>query len=410
MKAVYAAGIAGCVCAVAFGLFFTFRDAPASPETGPGRTAPPGPSPVSLIAHEWGTFTSFSGSDGVAVGFRPNNLDLPPFVYHQQDNESKGGYLMLTGKVSMETPVIYFYANRDTRVSVGVNFPRGWITEWYPVAATEPAPKGQNRRTAGQSIRWDVKVLAQETPGLPRDESKNHYYDARETDAAFVQAEDPRVGGHQGGVVVQREKFLFYRGVGTFGPPVTVRSLGEGKVRVLNANATPVTGLVLVTVREGKVAFKPLGEIAGKGELTSSMPTTFADSTELADTMVKQLTAAGLYEKEAKAMVKTWTSAWFGEEGNRLMYMVPRATTDELLPITVDPKPTELVRVLVGRHDFVTPEQEKLVEQQIRRQQAAQNELNAAETELQKVGRFVGEARQLAAQRLEKGGNTASPR
>lgn len=34
-----------------------------------------------LIVHEWGTFTSFSGSDGVRLEFRPlADEDLPPFV------------------------------------------------------------------------------------------------------------------------------------------------------------------------------------------------------------------------------------------------------------------------------------------------------------------------------------------
>jgi hypothetical protein len=58
--------------------------------------------------------------------------------------------------------------------------------------------------------------------------------------------------------------------------------------------------------------------------------------------------------------------------------------------------------VLVGRHDFVTPEQEAEIEHQVLRAQAAQAELNAAEQELQKVGRFAPTARQMAAQRLEK--------
>jgi len=51
-----------------------------------------------------------------------------------------------------------------------------------------------------------------------------------------------------------------------------------------------------------------------------------------AGVMVKNLIAAGLYEKEARAMVKTWESAWFGEEGDRLLYLEPRTRADELLP------------------------------------------------------------------------------
>src|SRR5262249_28234328 len=122
---------------------------------------------------------------------------------------------------------------------------------------------------------------------------------------------------------------------------------------------------------------------------------------ELAEVMVKQLTAAGLYEKEARAMVKTWDTAWFGEDGTRVLYLVPRGRTDELLPLTVEPKPDEVVRVLVGRHDFLTPEQEANAERQLRRLKAAQAEAQDAEKELQGVGRFSYQARYLAEQRLQ---------
>src|SRR4051812_20675855 len=61
-----------------------------------------------LVVHEWGTFTSFSGSDGALLRFRPANTDLPRFVY-------RGGPVRkdeLDGTVSLETPVLYFYAAR----------------------------------------------------------------------------------------------------------------------------------------------------------------------------------------------------------------------------------------------------------------------------------------------------------
>jgi hypothetical protein len=102
--------------------------------------APPPAEPSRLVAHEWGTFTSFSGSDGVPVGFYPDNSDLPDFVYYQEGAPiSKASRLAAFGTVSMETPVIYFYTDRRTRTSVRVDFPRGWITEWYPSATSPPA-------------------------------------------------------------------------------------------------------------------------------------------------------------------------------------------------------------------------------------------------------------------------------
>jgi hypothetical protein len=371
-----------------------------------------------LVAHEWGTFTSFSGSNGVPVAFAPNNTDLPAFVYFQQNRFLKDPRFRPGGLVSMETPVIYFYTDQETRASVRVDFPNGWITDWYPFASGAPGDRAHAVELfapAGQSIRWDVKLTPGEPAAFPRDpkDTKNHYYHARETAAAPLQVEVPKADGSadnpelRGGTVLQREKFLFYRGVGAFPPPVTVRASGGGKVRVVNGSGGRATGAVLVTVSGGKLGFRPVGDLDAGSEVSADLPEAGGTRADLAAFLAKELTAAGLYADEAKAMVKSWDAAWFGEEGARLLYLVPRAKTDELLPLTIDPKPAELVRVLVGRHDFLTPEQEVVADKQVSRVRAAEAELNAARAELSKLGRFADEAQRAAGQRLDA---TAAPR
>ena len=364
-----------------------------------------------LVVHEWGTFTSFSGSDGVPVGFTPNNTDLPSFVYQQEGDPEhpKAERLNADGTVSMETPVLYFYSDKEMHASVHVDFPRGWITEWYPFAAAAPKFKDNNRRTIGQSIRWDVNLVPGQTARFPTEEKDNHYYQARETDAVAVQTEakvqEQETGVLRGGTVIQTEKFLFYRGVGVFAPPLSAQALGNGKVEVKNNSGTRAAGLVLVTVHGGAVGFRTLAELEAKATTTAAIPAADKTAADLAAVMVDKLRAAGLYEKEARAMVKTWDSAWFGEEGTRLLYLVPRQRTDELLPLTVTPKPVETVRVLVGRHDFVTPEQEAAAERLVHRIRSAQAELQAAETDLGKTGRFAYQIRKMAEKRLD--GNAA---
>jgi len=381
----------------------------------PSQAEPPRPAPVAsqptqaptpLVVHEWGTFTSFSGSDGTNVSFYPNNEDLPRFVYQQPGpSDSKSGRLSAGGTVSMETPVLYFYADSPMNVSVKVDFPKGWITEWYPFAVG--APSSRQGQGSGQSIRWNARLLPGEPVRLPVEkESKNNYYFARETDAVPLQAEietpaDRTPSELRGGNVVQREKFLFYRGVGTFPTPVSVKALGDGNVRVRNVAAGRLDGLILVSVSGGQIGFRALGTLEAGSEQVASLLPVGKSKADLTDTLVKALTTAGLYEKEAKAMVKTWDSAWFGEDGTRLLYIVPRSRTDELLPLTLDPKPTEIVRVLVGRHDFLTPEQEGDAERQVTRARAARAELEAAEQQIQRIGRFSWNARQMAEKRLD---------
>src|SRR5438093_629864 len=88
-----------------------------------------------LVVHEWGTFTSIAGKDGVALEWRPLNgaSDLPKFVYTIQNHDEGLRHepkANLTAAVRMETPVLYFYSASETDVSVKVDFPKGKITEW----------------------------------------------------------------------------------------------------------------------------------------------------------------------------------------------------------------------------------------------------------------------------------------
>ena len=239
-----------------------------------------------------------------------------------------------------------------------------------------PNVKATKSEKGGQTIRWNAP-LPGEPVTLPQDRTTTRIRTikhVRPTPSRFKpRSRRSTIAGIRSSrrFVVVREKFLFYRGSEPSPPPVTVKALGGDKVRVTNTAGGTVGGLALVTVRNGKVGFRPLDELASGAEMDSIIPAADGQRAELAAYLVKALTAAGLYEKEAQAMVKTWDAAWLGEEGTRLLYLVPRAKTDELLSITIEPKPAELVRVLVGRHDFLTPEQEATADKQLQRFNAA---------------------------------------
>ena len=78
----------------------------------------------------------------------------------------------------------------------------------------------------------------------------------------------------------------------------------------------------------------------------------------LADAVTSALDATGLYHDEAVAMVNTWQRQWFLTPGLRVFYLAPQAWTDAVLPLTLDPIPDELVRVMVVRVELLTPEVE----------------------------------------------------
>jgi len=66
------------------------------------------------------------------------------------------------------------------------------------------------------------------------------------------------------------------------------------------------------------------------------------------------------------AMIETWQDSWF-EEGSRLIYIVPSRGVDAILPLQVEPAPSQTVRVFVGRIELITPEIQRPVESAIAR-------------------------------------------
>lgn len=352
---------------------------------------PKAPEGKDLVVHEWGTFSTFSGSDGKNLKFYPYDNDLPEFVHGYEGRYSKAG--PQGGTISLETPVLYFYAERPVTASVQVEFPKGTITEWYPHAV----------RTA-KKLSWEgIKVLSGENVKFANEKKESRYYAARETDAAPLRV----TFKEEEAKIMEQERFLFYRGVGSFDMPLSVRAQGEGKFTVRWSGEELKDEMFLVRVQGGKVRFVTFRvDQRSKCSYEAEVRLPDSDSTveKLSEALVKRLTEKGLYGMEALAMVKTWRSAWFGEEGTRVLYLLPEAFTEELLPLKVEPKPAKQLRVLVGRHDVLTPERERQIDTlvaELKRPTLEQDaKQRAAWQELGKLGRYHEAAQTQAEARL----------
>jgi hypothetical protein len=284
--------------------------------------------PRTLTVHEWGTFTSIAGENGEAMPWRTygGSSDLPCFV--NRFDGFKGG---VQGTVRMETPVLYFYSPSALLAHVRVGFPKGTVTEWYPKAILD---------RSYTAVEWrNVGVSPNGAADFPRDGS-SHYYAARETDAAPLQ-----VGS-------QKEKFLFYRGVGTFPVPLSSVVTADGKISVKNSGSDPVPAVILFENRAGKQRYRFAGALQTELSLDSeSLP---ENSGDLFRDLQRLLVDRGLYQREARAMIETWRDSWF-EEGTRLFYIVPPRAVDAILPLEIQPTPLQVSRVFVGRMELITP-------------------------------------------------------
>ena len=340
-----------------------------------------------LIVHEWGTFLSMSGSDGATLdGMYHEEHALPGFVHSRSRDQLRLPFVLVKG----ETPVIYFYTNVPQSVRVGVGFPRGIWTQWYPQASVvRPALLDQAQTPEplkGGRICWFADLIpasqfnranankpgakAGETLAVPATSSDALWNYAREVDAAYVKTID----GTKEKTPPEFERFLFYRGLGESRLPVRLDAHRNGTLTV-DRDAMPgaaVRHIFVVKVENGQGAFTYQRELK-PGEHASGVIPSMAQARPLAeftkaiaDALADKLTESGLYAKEARAMVNTWTSSYFQTEGVRALFVLPQTWTDAFIPINISPHPQHIVRVMVGRLELLSAERERMAETAVR--------------------------------------------
>jgi len=367
-------------------------------------------------AHEWGTFTSVQGSDGNLLNWRPlQSSELPKFVHSTKVIPFAVVKPSLVTLQRLETPVIYFYAKEPMKVDVDVSFPRGYITEWYPqlttLNPTHPVNNGlieavQTESRAiwrGLDIFPDVRYATPlGTNQLPHDSTGSHYFAARATAANFVRANITTNN------TTDLEKFIFYRGAGSFKTPLRVTLDTNNLVTVENTGPHRLAHLFLLNIHDGQGAFAVLDELAPSNSVHwQQLSDTAAEhwnrfdlpqfKTELGNQVQAALISAGLYADEAQAMVNTWRDSWFTDDGVRVLYLLPRPWTDEILPLTITPAPAELTRVMVGRAEVIIPKVETNLFQLLSTAQTGDTNAQAqATSEFKHLGRFASPALQLA--------------
>lgn len=325
----------------------------------PGSAAEPATRSALTVA-EWGTFTSVMGCDGVPLpGLHIEEEGLPPFVHGRcsdgpvclaiGDKDLEGLPGVVTQK--LETPVLFFYSDVPRTVRVTVDFPDGLISQYFPRAFSFAPAVGQLEDVADGAMSWEVQLDPQipleSFPWVPEDDIW--------APSRAVPATPLRVGD-------EHERFIFYRGLGRFTPPVRVTSVGS-VATFHNDSAEPVAAAFHLTRDDaGRGSWVALGAVAAGAAVT--FETERMGRTDYLDGARAELTRAlvtsGLSEAEAKSMVETWSHSYFGQSGSRVLYVVPRSWTDALLPIAIEPAPDRLVRTLVGRVELLSQREEEV--------------------------------------------------
>lgn len=328
--------------------------------------------------HEWGTFTSVSDSDGVLLpGLAMEEESLPTFVHSHEGMGpyfAKGWLRPLTKvTIKMETPVIYFYTSQPFDAHVQVGFNGGSISQWFPArSGGEIPPPAPAIRTNGSpsggidfakgyngSIEWNVQVQpSSDNDGAAvfKPGATPTWLFPRQTDSALVRTKDG-----------EAEKFLFYRGVGNFSLAVKFSLPDDNTLHIQNTSTEAIPAMLVFNHpqyddRAYFVLLDPLKAGATRTVKLSEPETSTNWQHAVYGAMRGSLVQAGLFPKEADAMLQTWWSSYFERPGLRVFWIVPEIFTRAVLPLKIEPSPRKQTRVLVGRSELLTPgfEQELL--------------------------------------------------
>jgi hypothetical protein len=354
--------------------------------------------------HEWGTFTTVSGSDGVLLsGLQREEEALPRFVHAHFGFENgqppsietfnrlkslygftgfeprmKGlGRRPVSGvTVKMETPVIYFHSSSGFHAQVKVGFEGGTISQWYPERSggevlPEPPPPAKPPtqpmslepwridflKPYRGSIEWKVEVLSPEQSRAARtfkpDDTLN-WLRARVPEANVVRTPSG-----------ETENYLFYRGLGHFSPGLHTIVSQDESLLLRNDTGAEIPYLLVFEKRADSVLWKACQSGLKAGQQVVIRENELAALNEkfpepVYDSLKSGLLSQGLLESEASAMIQTWWTSYFESEGLRVFWVLPRAVTDRILPLDVKPAPEKTVRVLVGRSEILRPRAERM--------------------------------------------------
>lgn len=336
-----------------------------------------------LTVHEWGTFTAQYTNEGKAKNDLHNRVEepVPEFVFnialdhilcihtpqfrlHKDDYYIYGiNYKLGNIFIRMETPVLYFYSDSAIHnVSVKVGFKDGSINEMYPnpivyenqqhfdVRKSFPSCDAFIGGFAGYTgkAEWEIDILP------PNDNQSLTYPDEQ---VPAIWSAPRKTGSNLIKYGPQVEKYIFYRGLGSFSNTLIPNYTKSGNLFLTNKTGEDLSYILVYEVdslgnrflwnpinygNSINYFFKKPDKIIEEREWNSIYKVHFTYA----------LMEAGLFRDEAEAMLNTWNESYFEKPGIKIFWITPRSFVDAVLPLDISHPVRNLERVMVGRTEI----------------------------------------------------------
>jgi hypothetical protein len=304
------------------------------------------PSAKGLTVHEWGVFRVNEDVDFANADLRAEWDDLPPFVYgHIKGRvvpQHWGAYEI------RRRPIIFFHAKQPALVRLRVAFPGGQAGVWWPATEIPAVDRSQKEPKFGNFLEWNLAIKESPSNWLSKNTAPKvvlgkHWMERlREvkSDAVFA-----RFGPRNDDV--ESERFLYYDGIFPQGKWLAF-DVTKDRMALTSRVKHPVFDVTVVDRRGEKVRIGRIDKIE-PNETIKEIKFAEVDASrfasEAAETLLKQLIGAGLFDDEARSLVDLWKKELFETPGINAFYRIPQAEYDARLPLTITPKPDSVVRV-----------------------------------------------------------------
>jgi hypothetical protein len=297
-----------------------------------------------LVVHEWGVFSVYEDEEAALQAMRAEWMGLPKFIYGVRELSRNMPY-----RGPVRKPVIYLHCPQPMTVDLNVSFAKGRAMVWYPATVTPNSEKPDTRM-----LHWKLYLKEPPKEGDFRppagfqaaDVPAEHWFARlRDVDAGELFSEG---SWNRFGASWDREKFVYYDGF-VPAPQCLEVIFKDDKIGLKSLVDFPVHDLFVIDRRQpDKVRVARRDEVASKAELADLAMKEVHGERWLADAandLLDRLQKAGLHADEAKGLVHTWKQDFFQGPQITLIYRLPQAQYDRMLPLTVTPAADKVVRV-----------------------------------------------------------------
>jgi len=232
-------------------------------------------------------------------------------------------------------PVLYLYSGercRSVGVRVRVHVPIAGSTLYYPNAVATSTGLGSSLEFRGALEPSRRARDCVSSSSRPARAPRGHFWRAlRQVPASMFTSGE------------ESERFIFYEALTDLRSPYVFYGAGEHASVSLRPDLRDASGRedVVFAVHAGRYR-----RITPAGSGTTSLAT--GDARPLSALMAElreQLMVRGLTAPEARSLLDTWRPDLIEARGDRRIYFLDRADYDAMLPLTISPRPREMVRV-----------------------------------------------------------------